>query len=65
MSRYSADFVTTVATIAIKAAAYTQGAWTHEECVAFAWFSVGQTGDASIDDIDFNRHMGRYMNEEG
>jgi hypothetical protein len=59
MNRYSADFVTTVATIAARAQKYTS-TWHATRCVAFAWFSVNQHGDASIDDADFGRHIREY-----
>lgn len=63
---HSHEFVTAVATIAAKAAAESKAhrwGWTLDEIVEFAWFSVGQVGDASIDDIDFDRHVKMYRSE--
>lgn len=55
----SIRFATTLATIAAKAAK-SQRAWTPEECVEFAWYSVNETGDAAEDNVDFARHMADY-----
>lgn len=64
MSRYSAEFVTGLAVIAAKAAIYTQGAWSADECAAFAWFSANQSGDAEVSDEDFSHHMTAYVNTD-
>lgn len=52
---YSPDFATTLAIVAAKAAKK-RNVTTPEEAAEFAWFSVNQVGDASIDDADFDRH---------
>ena len=60
---YSADFVQTVALIAAKA----QARWqflTPALAAEFAWFSCNETGDASIDDTDLQRHFELYLAEE-
>lgn len=59
---YSSDFVQTVALIAAKA----QARWqflTPERAAQFAWFSVNETGDASEDDNDLQRHFEMYLAE--
>lgn len=65
MATVSTDLATTLATIAVKAHDISQGLWSTEDCVAFAWFSVNQPGDASIDQADFIRHIGAWVREEG
>jgi hypothetical protein len=57
---YSHDFTNTVATIATKAMAR----WrflTSFEAVNFAWYSVNEVGDASIDDDDLQRHFEGFL----
>lgn len=61
---YSSDFVKTVALIAAKAV-HTADDLTPEEGVEFAWFSVNQDGDASIDDADFVRHYVEWAKATG
>lgn len=58
---YSRDFVTTFGTIVAKACALGYGP---DQAVEFAWFSVGQVGDASIDQEDFMRHLGAWVRED-
>lgn len=56
MSRYSSDFVQTVALITARAMAR----WrflTPDEAVGFAWYSCNEIGDASIDNADLQRHF--------
>lgn len=60
MSRYSSDFVQTVALIAAKA----QARWqflSPEQSAEFAWYSVNEVGDASIDNDDLQRHFECYL----
>lgn len=62
----SSHFSTVLATVAAKAAATPDArawAWSAEDCVEFAWFSVGQEGDAAIDNDDFDRHLAQYIEE--
>lgn len=54
------DLATTLATIAAKAMAR----WrflTPEEAVNFAWYSVNEVGDASIDNADLLRHFQTFL----
>ncbi len=55
---YSADFAHTLALIAAKAMAHRD--ISPDAAVSFAWFSVNSTGDASIDDDDFSRHLAEW-----
>lgn len=56
---HSKEFVSAVATIAAKCARYAT-TWHPTRCVEFAWWSVGEVGDASIDPKDFGNHVRRY-----
>lgn len=56
MARYGKEFVVAVATVAAQAA-QARSTWSVEECVNFAWYSMSQTGDASVDQNDFDRHL--------
>lgn len=58
---HSREFATALATIAAKARDYGYGP---DQAVEFAWFSVGQVGDASIDQEDFMRHLGAWVRED-
>ena len=62
MARHSSEFCTTLARIAVRAAKATN--WSQAECVDFAWFSVRQDGDASVDEFDYIRHMDAYDSRE-
>lgn len=59
---YSADFCQTVALIAAKASLRWQylGA---DRAAEFAWFSVAEIGDASVDDDDLVRHFRVWLTE--
>jgi hypothetical protein len=61
---YSQEFCTTLATIAAKARGGSR-AWTTEQCVNFAWFSVNEPGDAAEDDQDFVAHIAAFKAEGG
>lgn len=63
--QHSTDFVSTVATIAVKAARYLGGSFTEQAAVDFAWWSVNEVGDAAEDDRDFGRHIRTWLQEVG
>lgn len=61
---YSSDFAQTLALIAAKA----QSRWPFlhpEQSGEFAWFSVNEVGDASIDDADLVRHFEFWCEAKG
>jgi hypothetical protein len=62
---YSSDFVQTVALVAARAQYMWGSSASPKDAVEFAWFSVNQTGDASIDDHDLARHLAIWAEETG
>lgn len=56
---HSTDFTNTIALIAVRVSKR-KPRWTPDQCLTFAWFSVGQPGDASIDEHDLITHTATW-----